>query len=159
MKDIMKEHIPKTTFDSWPPRIQWQSSHFGSHLFLVLRCLLLLLLKKLLSLHIRTGMRRWKWAPRWCHLDFCNWTWHFADGALAHCFEEIWKTFPSYIKLWRPSVKLTHRHGKHINSCSECHQKFAGFFRGYLSFRRKYISNLCDVSTLCRLLRYSIILI
>ena len=50
---------------------------------------------KNMFLHIRTGMRRWKWAPRWCHLDFCNWTWHFADGALANCFEEIWTTFSS----------------------------------------------------------------
>lgn len=102
-----------------------------------------------MSLYIRTGMRRWKWAPRWCHLDFCNWTWHFADGALAHCFG-----YPPVNESKSPWK--THK----IPVVLKYHQKFAGFFRGHLSFRGKYMSNFfCDVSTLCRLLRYRIILI
>ena len=101
-----------------------------------------------MSLHIRTGMPRWKWAPRWCHLDFCNWTWHFADGALAHCFE-------------RPSGKRSKSPWKthKIPVVLKYHQNLLDFSVAILVFGGSTSLIFCDVSALCRLLRYRIILI
>ena len=112
MKDIMKEHIPKTTFDSWPPINSNLHNIFGSYLLFLKHVYCFYAQKICLytsGLVCEDGSELpddaiWTSATGPDTLQMVPWL-----TALKRFGSDIF-----FVKLWRPSSKRTNRRGKHI---------------------------------------------